>query len=90
MSNEAELRPKQLGSMTTGEIMTRIQTLQQQIDMCLDQLTLRASLQGYTEQLHDELLTLLQEALTYLKEAPVPSGWIDRRNELVRKLREKL
>lgn len=90
MSNEPEGQPEQLGSMTTDQITARMQDHQQHINIFLDHLILRASIQGYTEQQHDELLTLVQEAVTYLEEVPVPLEWRDRRNELIMKLREKL
>ena len=88
--DEAEGQQKRPGSMTTGQIMTGIQEHQQHINIFLEQLSLRASLQGYTEQQQDELLTVVQEVLTYIEEVPVTSEWIERRNALILKLREKL
>ncbi len=90
MSNESETQPKQPGSMTTEQITARILEHQRQVNVYVEHLTLRASLQGYTEQLHDELLTLVQEALTYLEEAPAPLELRDRQDALIVKLREKL
>ena len=81
---------KQIGSMTTGQIMAGIQEHQQQINLLLEQLSLRASLQGYTEQQQDELLTVVQEVLSYIEEVPVALEWAERRNALIVKLREKL
>ncbi len=76
--------------MTTDQLMAGIQEHQQQINLFLEQLSLRSSLQGYTEQQQDELLTLVQKALMYIEEVPVGLEWIDRRNELIAKIREKL
>ncbi len=86
----AERQQKYPGSMTTDQLMAGIQEHQQQINLFLEQLSLRSSLQGYTEQQQDELLTLVQKALMYIEEVPVGLEWIDRRNELIAKIREKL
>lgn len=88
--DDEERQQKHLGSMTISEITARMQEHQQHINLFVEQLTLRASLQGYTEQQQDELLTLMQEALMYIEEVPAASEWIERRNDLMVKLREKL
>ena len=88
--DEAKTQHKHLGNMTTSEIMAGIQEHQQQINLFLEHLTLPPNIQGYTEQQQDELLTLMQEALMYIEEVPVASEWIERRNNLIVKLRENL
>ena len=90
MNDEVEIQPKQLGSMTTNQITARMNEHQRQMNEYVEQLVLRASLQGYTERQHDELLTLIQEVVTYIQEVPVPLEWVERRNELLAKLCEKV
>lgn len=90
MNDEVETQPKQLGSMTTDQITAHINEHQRQMNEYVEQLVLRACLQGYTEQQQDELLTLVQEVITYMEEVPVPLEWVERRNELLAKLCEKV
>ncbi len=90
MNDEVETQPKQLGSMTTDQITAHIQEHQRQINEYVEQLVLRACLQGYTEQQQDELLTLVQEVVTYIEEVPIPPEWVDRRDEIITKLQNKL
>lgn len=68
----------------------RYKESQRQITVFLDQLILRASVQSYTEQQHDELLTLIEEALTYIEEVPVTPEWVGRRDELLVRLKRKV
>ena len=88
--DEAEQPRKQPGSMTTKELMATIQEHQRQIERFLEQLSLRASLQGYTEQQHDEALTLIQKVLLFLEAVPVPPERVEKQNELIAQLREEL
>jgi ribosome maturation protein Sdo1 len=88
--DEAEQQHKQPGSMTTNELMRAIQEHQHQIERFLEQLSLRASLQGYTEQQHDEALTLIQKVLLFLEAIPVPPERVEKQNELIAQLREEL
>ena len=90
MHDEGETQPKRPGSMTTDQITARIHEHQRQINEYVEQLVLRACLQGYTEQQQDELLTLVQEVITYIQEVPVPLEWVERRNTLLAKLCEKV
>ncbi len=90
MSNLSEGQLEQPGSMTTEQITVRMQEHQQRINIFVEQLTLRASLQGYTEQQYDDLLTLVQKVLIYIEEVPVASEWAERRNALMIEIREKL
>jgi len=50
--------------------------------------------QEYTEQQHDELLVLLQEALAFIEEVPVDEKclleWTEKRSTLMDKIQKKL
>jgi hypothetical protein len=90
MTDEGETQPKRLGSMTTDQITAHINEHQRQMNEYVEQLVLRACLQRYTEQQQDELLTLVQEVVAYIEEVPIPLEWVDRRNEIITKLQDKL
>ncbi len=90
MSEDSKVQKTPIEQMTIEQITDCMKENQRQITTLLDQLTLRASIQSYTEQQYDELLTLVQEALTYIEEVPVSLEWVERRNELIAKLNKKL
>lgn len=90
MSDEPKKQETHIEHMTTEQIMARMRENEHQVHVFLDQLIIRASIQDYTERQYDELLTLVQEALTYIEEIPVPLEWAERRNELIATLRKKL
>ena len=91
MSNDEEFQRRQLESMTTTEITARMEENQREQNTFLEQLVTRSSLQEYTERQCDELLALVQEALTFIEGvSPLPLEWVGRRNELIVKLRKKL
>ena len=91
MRNEEEVQRHQLERMTTTEIAARIEEHQEEMSTFIEQLVTRSMLQEYTEQQYDELLTLLQECLTFLEEvSPLPLQWIERRNELLASIKKKL
>ncbi|MBA2679745.1 MAG: hypothetical protein H0U76_15270 [Ktedonobacteraceae bacterium] len=90
MSSNAESQRKQLEGMTTEQISLRIEQGQGEIDMFIEQLVTRASLQGDAERQYDELLALLQESLAFLGKVPMPQEWEERRNELVSKIEKKI
>ncbi len=62
--------------------------------MFLEQIFTRAHVQEYTEQQHDELLVLLQEALAFIEEVPVDERcvleWAEKRSKLMDKIQKKL
>ena len=88
--SDNEVQRRQLESMTTTEITARMQENQQANNTFLEQLVMRASLQAYTEQQCDELLTLVQECMTYIEEIPAPLQWVGTRNELLARIKKKL
>ena len=90
MNDDEEVQRRQLESMTTEQITVRMKENQRQINIFLDQLITRASLQNYTEQQYNELLRLIQECLTYIEGVPATLEWVGRRNELLARLRKKL
>ncbi len=90
MSTNAELQRKQLESMTTEQISLRIEQSQCEMNMFMEQLVTRASLQGYAEQQYDVLLALLQELLAFIGKVPMTQEWGERRDELVSKVEKKI
>ncbi len=94
MSSIAELQRKQLEQMTTEQISISIQQNQRKINTFLEQLFTRAHVQEYTEQQHEELLVLLQEALDFIEEVPVDekrvAEWTGKRRALMDKIQRKL
>ena len=91
MSDDEDVQRQQLESMTTEEITAHIQENQREINIFIQQLASRAYVQQYTEQQYNELLTLLQESLTFIEGlSPFPLEWIGRRNELIVKLKRKV
>ncbi len=91
MSDDAEVQRKQLEGMTIEQLVARIQQNQYENKKFIEQLVIHATVQDYTEQQYNELLILLQEALTFLEElSSLPLEWVERRNELLVKLRKKL
>ncbi len=81
---------KQLEDMTTERIEACIQQNQHENKKLIEQLVTRAAIQEYTEQQYEEQRILLQEALTFLEEASITGEWVERRNELMGRLRKKL
>ncbi len=91
MGKDVEVKQAQLERMSTEQIAARMQQSQEELDMFLGQLFVRASIQEYTEQQYDGLVTLLQEALTFLEElSPLPLEWGERRNKLMDKLKKEI
>ena len=90
MSDDEEVQRQQLEGMTTEQITARIRENRREMNTFIDQLAIRAHVQEYTEQQYNELLTLLQESLTYIEGAPSTLEWVGRRNELLARLKKKL
>lgn len=90
MSDE-EVQRRQLESMTTEQMQARIKENQGEINTFIEQLAIRSSLQAYTEQQCEELLLLVQEALTFIEGvSPLPLEWVGRRNELLARIKRKM
>jgi transposase len=94
MSSTAELQRKQMEQMTTEQISISIQQNQREINTFLEHLFTRAHVQEYTEQQHEELLALLQEAQELIEEVPVDekraTEWAEKRRALMGKIQRKL
>ena len=90
MANDEEMQRKQLEEMTTEQLTARMQRNEHDNKKCVEQLVIRATVQGYTEQQYNELLTLVQEALPLLEEISGVPEWVERRDELLVQFRKKL
>ena len=90
MSEHAEKVQQQLDRMTVRQIRQSIQRNQEEMDILLEQLFARASVQGYTEQQYNELLALHQEVVSFLEAVPVTPEWEERRDELLARLSQQL
>lgn len=85
------MKQQQIEKMTPEQLSAHIQHRQQEITQFVDQLVSHAALQTYADQQYDELLVLLEEALTVLEGiSPFPLEWMEKRNALIAKIKRKV
>ncbi len=89
--NDTEVQRVQLEGMSTEQLLTRVKQTWSEMNMFLDELFVRDSVQDYTEQQYNELFALSQEILRFLEAlSPFPLEWVGKRNELIGKLKQKV
>jgi hypothetical protein len=61
-----------------------------EIDVRLDVLNNRATIQEYTERQYYEVRMRLQEAVAFLEEVPISLEWTERKNQLLAELKKEV
>jgi hypothetical protein len=82
---ETEIQRTQIERMSTEQISGRVKQNQHEIDMFLEQIFTRASLQEYSENQYNELVELLKEAKSIITECTVPQDLEEKRREWMEK-----
>ncbi|QBD81016.1 hypothetical protein EPA93_35630 [Ktedonosporobacter rubrisoli] len=85
---------QRLGLLASQALSEKTQTVLLELEQCIDELFVRASLQGYTEQVYTELLELASQASKHMKALQagdqVTQDWIVQRDALSHEIESRM
>ncbi|QBD78739.1 hypothetical protein EPA93_23240 [Ktedonosporobacter rubrisoli] len=84
---------RKLGLLSASELSEQTQIELLDLERCIEELSLRANLQGYTEQVYTELLAIVMRADVHMRELKVGDlvthEWIMTRETISREIESR-